>query len=874
MANTTAQNTSAGKFKFKDVKVHGTNEWTYDSQKKYRQVYDVMSTKYTYVELSLYNLMYQKETWNISVNFKAFDNNNAVLCDKVVEQTIAEHENVGYVRYSWGKPESGAYWTKGTYRWEAWVDGLLIGSRYFYMVGDGEVTPVENPYFQLSSVKLYQGPANDIPFGQRSYLKTFNASAATYIWIELEGKNLQFNNTPWWGEFLIRIRNSVGDPIAYISDLYQYPQNSELIRFSRGWGSPNPGSWYDGTYVIDVVFLEQMLGTVYFNVSDHEEADTEEGKFYLLGEGGAPLVVQKPAERKELSEDEIMKELDALIGLDSIKENVKDLYDYLRFLKHRKDKGVDDVNERIGLNLVFTGNPGTGKTTVAMLLGKIYYNLGLLSKGHVHEVDRADLIAGFIGQTAPKTKEAIKKAKGGILFIDEAYALHREDSDRDFGEEAIEVLMKEMSDGTGDLAVVVAGYPDEMNSFLNSNPGLKSRFSNYFHFPDYTPKELLEIAKFKAKDMDIELSPASEEFLYGKLVEQYRDRDKTFGNARLVNSILGEAKMNLGLRLMEHNKSLETIDDKTLSSVEVEDVKDIFKKKKSTSVDIPEDEELLRDSLAELNKLVGMQNIKTDIHEMVKLVRYYREIGKDVTRSFSLHTIFTGNPGTGKTTVARIMARIFRALGVLERGHLVEVDREALVAGYIGQTAIKTAEKINAAMGGVLFIDEAYSLANQTGDNDDFGREVVEILLKRMEDNRGEFVVIGAGYPEEMEEFLKMNPGLKSRFDRKFHFADYTEDELFTITEKMLAEQELVFDKEAAEHFKKHIKALYSHRDKFFGNAREIRKSLSEVIKNQNLRLAEIQKAERTAEMIKTVTLKDVEELSVEVKQETQKMGF
>lgn len=862
---------SIGKFKYKDVKVHGTNEWTYDSQKKYRQVFNVHSTKYIYVELSIHNLMYQKENWNISVNFKAYDGNNALLCDKVVEQAIAEHENIGYIRYSWGKPESGAYWTKGNYRWEAWVDGYMVGSRYFYMIGEGDVAPQSNPFFELTSVKLYQGPANDIPFGQRNYLKTFNAAAASYIWVEIEGKNLQFNKTPWWGEFLVRIRNSAGDPIAFISDLYQYPANSELIRFSRGWGSPNPGSWYDSTYVIDIVFLEQLLGTSYFNVSDHEEADTEGGKFYSLGQGGFAAVEEKPAERKELSEDEIMKELDALIGLESIKENVKDLYDYLKFLKHRKEKGVDDVNERIGLNLVFTGNPGTGKTTVAMLLGKIYYNLGLLSKGHVLEVDRADLIAGFIGQTAPKTKEAIKKAKGGILFIDEAYALHREDTERDFGEEAIEVLMKEMSDGTGDLAVVVAGYPEEMKSFLNSNPGLKSRFSNYFHFPDYTPKELLEIAKFKAKDMDIELSPGSEEYLYGKLVEQYRDRDKTFGNARLVNSILGEAKMNLGLRLMEQNKSLETVDDKTLSTVEVDDVKDIFKKKKKSSVDIPEDEELLRDSLSELNKLTGMQSIKTDIHEMVKLVRYYREIGKDVTRSFSLHTIFTGNPGTGKTTVARIMARIFRALGVLERGHLVEVDREALVAGYIGQTAIKTAEKIDEAMGGVLFIDEAYSLLGAT--ENDFGKEAIEIILKRMEDNRGEFVVIGAGYPNEMENFLTMNPGLKSRFDRKFHFPDYNEDELYVIAEKMLTEQELVFDKESSDYFKKHIIALYSNRDRFFGNAREIRKSLSEVIKNQNLRLAEILKAERTAEMIKTVTFKDVEELSTEIK-EQQRMGF
>jgi SpoVK/Ycf46/Vps4 family AAA+-type ATPase len=860
------------KYKYKDLKVHSSQEWLSGSQKKYRTVFNVNSIKYIYVEFSLYNLQFDKESWSLSVNFKAFDSSNAVLCDKIIEQQIAKEDNIGYVRYSWGTPDAGTYWKNGVYRWEVWIDGALIGTRYFYMLGEGDVTPDANPYFNLKSVKLYEGPSSDIPFGKRRYLKTFDTNKTHYIFFEIEGDNLQNGKTDWQGEFFFRVRNAVSEPICNIIDFFTYKSDMNLIRFSRGWGSNETGNWYNGDYILDIVLLEQVLGSVHFRIADTDEEDVDAGKFMNPGEGFIPLAEKKQEPRVEMSESEIMKEIDEMIGLGTIKQSIKDKYGYLKFLKYRKEKGIDDVNEKIGLHAVFTGNPGTGKTKTALLLGKIYYNIGLLSKGHVHEVDRADIVAGYVGQTAPLAKEAIKKAKGGILFIDEAYSLVREGSDRDFGREALEIIMKEMSDGDGDLAVVVAGYPDEMHTFLDSNPGLKSRFNSFFHFPDYSPQELLGIGKLEAKDLDIEIADDAMDYLYKKLVEAYRDRNRTFGNARYVKSIVGESKMNLGLRMVSGRTSFEGLDDKLLSTVTLDDIKEIFRRQETHGVEIPEDDELLRDALNELKTMIGINNIKSDIQELTKLVKYYKETGKDVTRSFSLHTVFTGNPGTGKTTVARIMARIFRALGVLERGHLVEVDREALVAGYIGQTAIKTAAKIDEAKGGVLFIDEAYSLMGST--DNDFGKEAIEIILKRMEDNRGQFVVICAGYTEEMENFLKMNPGLKSRFDRRFFFEDYNEDELFSIAVIMLAQQEFVMEDEAIAHFKEHIKALCTYRDKFFGNAREIRKSISEAIKNQNLRCAEIPKDQRTKDMMRTITLKDVEELSTERKAEAQKLGF
>jgi SpoVK/Ycf46/Vps4 family AAA+-type ATPase len=217
-----------------------------------------------------------------------------------------------------------------------------------------------------------------------------------------------------------------------------------------------------------------------------------------------------------------------------------------------------------------------------------------------------------------------------------------------------------------------------------------------------------------------------------------------------------------------------------------------------------------------------------------------------------------GNPGTGKTTVARIVARIYKALGLLERGHIVEVDKQGLVAGYVGQTAIKTAEVIDRSKGGVLFIDEAYSLSS--GSSNDFGNEAIETLLKRMEDARGQFVVIAAGYTDNMRQFLESNPGLKSRFDKTYMFEDYSPDELFQIAALLLQKENLSFDKEAADHLKKYLEFIYNKRSKYFGNGREIRKVIEEAVKNRDLRLASMPKEQRTTQMLSTITLADVEE--------------
>ncbi len=875
---------SAENFKFRDIKTYCSTEWLANNTKKYRSVFDEQEIAYLYCEVSLYNKQFDNKAWNLQMQLKCFDQENNEICDLNCDREVDTADTITYIREGWGVKTPGAYWKAGIYRWEAWIGGELVATKTFYVENVGMVRSGMNPYFKIETVKLYEGPDENTRSEDRKYYTVFNAMNTRYVWVEVNTKNLTRKSQDLPIELIFNFRTANGYLKGSVTKLFFIKPNDETFTATIGWGSDIVGTWSRGEYYAEIIFMDELLASMPFEIGDDYVEATEEDflpltqiEFVHMEDEDDDHSISEQQGRVEKEEsgeaqnfDEVIKELDQLIGLGSIKQKIHEYSDYLRFVALRREKGFEE-SDKINLHAVFKGNPGTGKTTVARLLGKIYKELGLLKKGHVHEVDRGDLVAEFIGQTAPKTKEAIKKAKDGILFIDEAYSLARKDEDsKDFGREAIEVLLKELSDAN-DIAIVVAGYPEEMDIFLESNPGLKSRFNMYYDFADYVPQELLQIAEFAAAKKGVRFTGAAKDVLYKYLVDKYRDRDKFFGNARMVNSIVDEAKMNLGLRIMKTAKPADLTKEQ-LSDIEPVDLQKIMTAGKGMLPDIPIDEELLKESLGKLKRMIGLNKVKQDIDELIKLVRYYKSQGKDVRKAFSLHNVFSGNPGTGKTTVARILAQIYKALGILERGHLVECDRQSLVGGYVGQTAIKTSDLINKAIGGVLFVDEAYSLTD--GGANDFGREAVETLLKRMEDRRGEFIVIAAGYTQNMEKFMESNPGLKSRFDKVFYFEDFNADELYTVAINQLGENNISPDAAAAEQLKKYIEFMYKNRDKYFGNGRSVRKVIEEAIRNQHLRLSELPKNKQTAKAINTLVLEDVEEFSTDIKPGTPGGGI
>ncbi len=851
--------TDKKKYKFKELKLYTSTEWLADNKKKYRQVFDRYEVAYIYAELAFYNKSFDEDIWEAEVTLKCYQikPKKSEVCVLDFKKKISKYDSTVYIREGWGNKKGGAFWKKGTYYWEAYIDGEKLGSKYFYVEDAGQdYTDALNPYLRLETLKLYEGQLDDVPVEERTYLKTFSSEATRYIYTELTFKNLFPKN--WHCELFIKFMTNIHDIKGKVNRLINVKKGEEKIVVTAGWGSNIKGSWRNGEYSLEVIFMDRLLAVVDFIVDETiEEGDPE----VYLPEENRQLGIGELAP-STLTFDEVMLELESLIGLNKIKQKVKDHAQYIKFLQLRKKKGFKELRD-IDIHSVFTGNPGTGKTTVAKMMGQLYFKMGLLTKGHVHEVDRVDLVGEYIGQTAPKVKEAIEKARGGVLFIDEAYSLARSNDDsKDFGREVIEILVKEMSNGKGDMAVIVAGYPQEMKTFLESNPGLRSRFKEFYRFDDYTPSELMQIADYACKEMEITLNDDARLDLEQIVIKSYRKRTKNFGNARYINDLLQKSKINLGIRTMERKNPM-SLGERELMAIQKKDLIGIQSEHFRKVVDLPIDEKLLDEAMQELNALVGISNVKEQIQELISIVRFHKKNDRSVVSNFYLHTIFVGNPGTGKTTVARILTKIYKALGILERGHMVETDRQGLVAGFVGQTAIKTTERIDEAMGGVLFIDEAYALSNFNGLQGDYGNEAIQTILKRMEDDRGEFFVFAAGYPDNMEKFLKANPGLTSRFDKTFHFEDYTSDQLFEIAEKMVKDQKMRLTSKASKKLKEILLEIYKFRDKYFGNARTVRKIVLELIKHQNLRFATMDIGAKSKQSEMQITYEDVLQLDI-----------
>ncbi|MEV3858662.1 right-handed parallel beta-helix repeat-containing protein [Streptomyces sp. NPDC050095] len=529
-----------------------------------------------------------------------------------------------------------------------------------------------------------------------------------------------------------------------------------------------------------------------------------------------------------------LAQLDGLVGLATVKEQVTTLVNLNKVTRRRREMGLPVP--AASRHLVFAGPPGTGKTTVARLYGSILATLGVLRSGHLVEVARADLVARIVGGTAIKTTEVFEQALGGVLFIDEAYTLTADGgSGPDFGREAVDTLVKLMEDHREDVVVIAAGYSREMRRFLDSNPGLASRFSRTLEFENYSSQELVTIVRRQCEQNRFTLREDTEQALIHHFTQM--PRDESFGNARTARKVFEEMLDRQAFRLAESPNATE-------EELTVLVPTDVGEDAARTVAGASGPGDRLAEVLAELDALIGLDGAKAQVRDLLNLLSATRRrlAAGLPAPAIAHHLVFTGPPGTGKTSVARLYGALLGAMGVLPRGQLVEVARADLVGRYVGHTAQLTKAKFAEARGGVLFIDEAYTLTPEGGAGSDFGREAVDTLLKLMEDHRDDTAVVVAGYEGEMERFLTSNPGLASRFGRTVDFASYDDGELVEIVRRQSHRDGYTCPPETLEALRRHFAGV--HRGPGFGNGRYARTVLEGMMTRQAGRLASVPEAD------------------------------
>jgi len=602
--------------------------------------------------------------------------------------------------------------------------------------------------------------------------------------------------------FIYIVNNSIAESENYvqflnndISKVAMYAENNSVIRLKEAEGNKNDleVKLIDSLLEIQKIELGNNI-TCKVVYNDQSTADVDENKVELINSDellrqqkssslaglnqeqqvnnkvenndnadGNEEIEEK--ENESVAEENSLEKLNSLYGLSTVKEKVRGFIDAAKFSKLRESQGLSA--NPINLHSMFVGNPGTGKTTVARLLGKILFENKVIPTDKFKEVSRKDLVSDVIGGTAKNTQKALEDAKGGILFIDEAYSLYSK-SGQDFGKEAVDTILKYMEDNRDDIMIIFAGYADKMNDFLNMNQGLKSRIPNVFDFEDYTPKEVAKIGYtylinsqynvYKKKYMDAVISQYSHSIDHS--------------NARWVRNFNDKLLTIVSKRIVSENSS----DLRTITQNDIDELMGGNQEDKQTNINL---------LLDKLNNLVGLDNVKKEITSIIKEAQVDKKLSVSDYEPKTYHMVFEGNPGTGKTTVAKIIAKLFYNLDILPNSTVITADRSTLVGQYIGHTEANTKKVIDEAMGGVLFIDEAYQLSDSGGDND-FGKQAIETLITALENYRDKFIVIFAGYTDNMESFLDSNPGLRSRINTKIIFPDYTEDEIAIMVENHL----------------------------------------------------------------------------------------
>lgn len=517
-------------------------------------------------------------------------------------------------------------------------------------------------------------------------------------------------------------------------------------------------------------------------------------------------------------------EFQKLVGLENIKNTFRDIGIVCQSFSGSKEMPY--------MHMVFRGNPGTGKTTVAKKIAKLFSHMGIIKKNYVYEVCGSDMLGRYRGSTGPKVEELLKRAEGGVLFIDEAYVLNSDVPEgEDFRQEAIGKLLKGM-DKKNNPIIIFSGYDKEIEAFLKSNPGLKSRIGYDLSFKDYSVEELIEIFKSLCEEQGCSYDDSTLEAVRKKIVSMRYDDN--FGNARSIETLFIQSKTEC---LKRNPSKLFISEEDIVISREVKNYEELKE---------------------ELDELIGIDDAKRIITEQVLSSRFSNENG--ITTDLSNHMIFVGNPGTGKTTVAQLFSEMLFSIGVAKSPRTKMITAKDL---YSYDTAKTLSDYFQEALGGVLFIDEIYMLSS-----DPYRlAQVVSVLLELLEEKKNDITVILAGYEKQMDAFLNENPGLKSRFPITARFNDFSEDELCQIFSRYCQKAGMCVDKRGAEKFRKVI--IDEMNKDNFGNGRTVRNIFDHAFRRHAVNYYSMGTVKKDV-----ITAKDIEGLTDVNEKKIGKLGF
>jgi SpoVK/Ycf46/Vps4 family AAA+-type ATPase len=529
--------------------------------------------------------------------------------------------------------------------------------------------------------------------------------------------------------------------------------------------------------------------------------------------------------------------LNDLIGMDNVKAQLKSVRNWVTVQRRREQVGVLNCKP---LHFLFAGNRGTGMTCIGRLLAHMLRDLRVLETGQFIEVNPKDILnAAHTGDAEKKVSEWIERAKGGLLMINDAHLLRQTDSRsrENAGIEAVMALTKAMEknlDKTKQVwpqpfVVIVAGQRAEMNALLAANAAFERLASTQIEFQDFEVEELVQLTKRVAQKRKFTIAKDVTDAKLSVCVRRFQGKGGVDAkNLRQVGLLLDEAIQRQTDRVFEEGvmskEGLTKLNEKDFNG----------------DGELPAQiNDPAQDALKQLNTIVGLDGVKQfvrGLYAQLKTEQQRREAGMGTSGLGSLHMLFVGNPGTGKTTIARVVAQLLQKMGLLRTGHLVECDRSQLVAGYCGQTALKTRAVVESAFGGVLFIDEAYALVQ--GDRDSFGTEALDTLIRLVEDHRSDLVCIMAGYRNEMAELVARNPGLQSRFPTTIEFPDYSLEQLMQIAERMLLQDCMMLSIDGTPKLQKFLQRLMQAvRGGALGNGRAVRNVLEKAKRRQAVRL-------------------------------------